>query len=662
LSLTLRLFLLALFAAVPAVLIQAWNEYDLRQARTVAVREQVLRLAQSQNAEIERLVEGARQFLVALAQLPPVKSKDAAACNELLARIRENYRAYRALIAADADGNVFCSSVGPGPNIADRAYFRRAMSSGDLSIGEYAMGRRAAGASIHFSYPVYADGGPISGVIAAALDLDWFAARLGEKLPLHAVLEIADRNGTILVRLPDNDAWRGRALPEQVRAIADAPEPGTVDVVRDGVSYVLGYVPLAVPQIDFHVAVAVERNAAFADLHRASERGIILIALALSASLLTGLFWAQYGVRRPMQELLGLVGRWRAGNYVPRSRPWSGTELGRLGQAFDDLARTVSQRERQLREREKYLSIVLDRVPAGIMQNDAKGRYVYVNKTFCELTGRSADDLIGRDFRDFTHPGDVAINSELFQRAIEAGEPYVLRKRYLRPDNSVIWAEVTVARLEDGEGVLATATDLTERLRAEAQQGLLVNELNHRVKNTLALVQSLASMTQRHTGTPEQFYQAFSARLRALSLTHNLLTDGLWESVSLLEMLVAELQPYGGDKLDTVSLRGEPIKLKAQHAISLGMVFHELAANAAKYGALSTPSGRIAVEWKVSPNGEGRRLTLEWREHEGPAVVPPTHTGFGTRLIDQTARGAGGKVEFDFAPDGLRCTITLPLE
>ena len=660
-SLTLRLFLLALFAAVPAVLIQIWNEYDLRQARTVAVREQVLRLAQSQNAEIERIVEGARQFLVALAQLPPVKAKDAAACNELLARIRENYRAYRALIAADADGSVPCSSVGPGPSIADRVYFHRAMSSGDLSVGEFTMGRGVAGASIHFSYPVYADGGPITGVIAAALDLDWLAARLGEKLPVHAVLEIADRNGTIVVRIPDNDAWRGRRLPETVRALAYAPEPGSLDVVIDRVSYVLGYVPLTVAPTDFHVGVAVERNAAFADLHRATERGIVLIALALSASLLTGLIWAQYGVRRPMRDLLALVGRWRAGNYVPANRRWSRSELGRLGAAFDDLARTLDERERELREREKYLSIVLDRVPAGIMQTDRKGRYVYVNKRFQEIAGRSAEELVGRDFRDFTHPDDIAHNTGLFDKALATGEPYVLRKRYLRPDNSLVWVEVSVTRLEEGDGVLSTATELTERMRAEEQQNLLVNELNHRVKNTLALVQSLASMTKRHTGSPEEFYVAFSARLRALSTTHNLLTEGLWGSVPLHDMLASELQPYAGDTPGKLALHGEPIRLKPQHAISLGMVFHELAANAAKYGALSTPSGRIAVDWKVAANGDDCRLTLQWCEHDGPPVVAPTQTGFGSRLINQTARGSGGTVEFDFAPDGLRCTITLPL-
>ena len=263
------------------------------------------------------------------------------------------------------------------------------------------------------------------------------------------MLEIADRNGTILARLPDNDAWRGRPLPEPVRALATAPEPGSVDVVRDGVSYVLGYVPLAVPPTELHVGVAVERNAAFADLHRASERRhhpdrARLERVAAHRPVLGAVRRAPAGAGP-----LGLAGRWRTGNYVPRDRPWSGSELGRLGQAFDDLARTVNERERELREREKYLSIVLDRVPVGIMQTDKDGRYVYFNKKFREISGRTTEELIGRDFRDHTHPDDVTSNTGLFERTVETGEPYVLRKRYVRPDNSVIWVEVTVARLDE---------------------------------------------------------------------------------------------------------------------------------------------------------------------------------------------------------------------
>jgi two-component sensor histidine kinase len=256
----------------------------------------------------------------------------------------------------------------------------------------------------------------------------------------------------------------------------------------------------------------------------------------------------------------------------------------------------------------------------------------------------------------------VAQNSELFQRAIDTGEPYTLRKRYVRPDGSLIWTEVMVARLGGpAQGVLSIAVDLTDRMRAEEHQTLLVNELNHRVKNTLTLVQSLAAMTKRHSDSPEQFYDAFSARLRALSTTHNLLTEGLWESASLADMLAGELQPYESDR-SQAELRGEPIKLRPHHAISLGMVFHELAANAAKYGALSTPKGRVAVSWNVTANGGAPRLTLEWHEHGGPAVAAPTHKGFGSRLIDETARGMHGSAEFDFSPEGLRCTISVPLE
>src|SRR5262249_34590701 len=157
----------------------------------------------------------------------------------------------------------------------------------------------------------------------------------------------------------------------------------------------------------------------------------------------------------------------------------------------------------------------LDRVPAGIMQTAPDGRYLFVNRGFCELVGRAREELIGLSFEAITHPDDVAANLDLFKGATTTGQPYSLRKRYIRPDGSVVWTEVTVTRLDDPEdSVLAICVDLTDRRRAEEQQRLLVNELNHRVKNTLASVQALAHMTKRHAGSIEAYYAAFSDRLK----------------------------------------------------------------------------------------------------------------------------------------------------
>jgi PAS domain S-box-containing protein len=165
---------------------------------------------------------------------------------------------------------------------------------------------------------------------------------------------------------------------------------------------------------------------------------------------------------------------------------------------------TRRRRPGQPSERENYLSFILDRVPVGIMQTGLDGRYVYVNSHFCELMGRSRGELVGLHYEKITHPDDILENARLFSAVVETGAPYTFRKRYVRPDGTAVWAEVNVSALsERHEGLLSVVVDLTSRMRAEAQKNLLIEELNHRVKNTLAAVQSLAAMTMKHTSSPQ---------------------------------------------------------------------------------------------------------------------------------------------------------------
>lgn len=297
-------------------------------------------------------------------------------------------------------------------------------------------------------------------------------------------------------------------------------------------------------------------------------------------------------------------------------------------------------------ERENYLSFILDRVPVGIMQTGLDGRYVYVNSYFGELTGRSREELIGLHFEKITHPDDVLENARLFSVAVETGEPYSFRKRYLRPDGTVVWTEVSVTALSDRhEGLLSVVVDLTTRMRAEAQKNLLIEELNHRVKNTLAAVQSLAAMTMKGSSTPRVFYQTFLARLMALSATHNLLTRGAWERAALHDLVAV----------------GPSVDLNPRQTISLGMVFHELATNAAKYGALSAPTGGISISWEITDKQGADSLCIEWCERGGPPLKSPIHRGFGSRLIERSiAHELGGKFEAAYPKRGFRCTIVVP--
>jgi two-component sensor histidine kinase len=209
-------------------------------------------------------------------------------------------------------------------------------------------------------------------------------------------------------------------------------------------------------------------------------------------------------------------------------------------------------------------------------------------------------------------------------------------------------------------GVFVQGSDVTDRVQGDRQQKLLLDELNHRVKNTLATVQAIADQTLRANADPATFRRDFEARLLALSSTHDLLTATSWRSAELHDVAQQEFRPYDSGRY---RLAGPQVALTPPQALSLGMLFHELATNAAKYGALSSGDGRVEVTWRVAPGAQGCRLEIDWCEQGGPPMTPPKRRGFGSRLIERSLQGGGGgNAQLDFAADGLRCRIELPLD
>jgi two-component sensor histidine kinase len=197
------------------------------------------------------------------------------------------------------------------------------------------------------------------------------------------------------------------------------------------------------------------------------------------------------------------------------------------------------------------------------------------------------------------------------------------------------------------------------RRRIERQQNLLLDELNHRVKNTLATVQALAIQTLKGADVPAR--DTFIARLFALSGQHDLLTLGNWEGASLEGVVRRALRPYREEERERFSVEGPPVHLNSKRALALGMAFHELATNAARHGAFSNREGRVTVRWTPAQGGTSLRLT--WRESGGPPITAPGPKGFGLRLVEQgLAREISGAVTTSFAPEGLVCSweMTLP--
>jgi two-component sensor histidine kinase len=209
-----------------------------------------------------------------------------------------------------------------------------------------------------------------------------------------------------------------------------------------------------------------------------------------------------------------------------------------------------------------------------------------------------------------------------------------------------------------GERVTGLLIDITERKRSEERLGVVARELQHRVKNSLAVVQMLAGQSLRGATDVEAATQAFMGRLRAFAAASDLILNADAEAAPLHVIVDAIVRPYRGGALDPFEISGEPVGLAGRTATALGMVLHELCTNAVKYGALSTPAGRVKLSWRL----EGELLTIDWQEEGGPAVQPPARRGFGSRLLDTVLAGEpNGKVETSYAPPGLRCRLELSL-
>ena len=213
----------------------------------------------------------------------------------------------------------------------------------------------------------------------------------------------------------------------------------------------------------------------------------------------------------------------------------------------------------------------------------------------------------------------------------------------------------------EGQGAVSAAVDITERKQYEERLKLLLNELNHRVKNTLATVQSLAMQTLRNGGSTEHARLQFEGRLIALSKAHDILTQESWEGAPLRKIVEQAILPFAGERLDRFKIRGPDVRMPPKSALALAMALHELCTNAVKYGSLSSETGYVHVDWTATAEGS-KQLQLQWNEVGGPRVGPPSRRGFGSRLIETgLKRDLDGEVTLDFAPAGVVCTVRAPI-
>jgi PAS domain S-box-containing protein len=318
--------------------------------------------------------------------------------------------------------------------------------------------------------------------------------------------------------------------------------------------------------------------------------------------------------------------------------------------------------EEALRRSEERYKGIYENAGTGIYIADLSGHFQYCNPAYASMHGYTEDELRKRTTKDLVHPEDWSRHIPQIQLlTLEKIRSFEIMNRCIAKSGDILWVHKHVSLLRDAAGrpesMMALVTDMTARKRAEDARELLHAELDHRVKNALATVSAVVGHTQAGTKTVASFAAAIKGRIRSMATTHELLSAGHWEGISLAELVRRELAPYASR--NNTEVEGPEVILRPEVGLAMAMVLHELATNAAKYGALSTKAGQVLIRWKRRLNA----LILTWQEIGGPPVASPDKSSFGTSTI----RGLipyeyGGKVDLSLASAGARCRIELPAD
>ena len=329
-----------------------------------------------------------------------------------------------------------------------------------------------------------------------------------------------------------------------------------------------------------------------------------------------------------------------------------------------DEARVRARTAAELIKEEWRHALTLEAGKVGSWVWDVRSGEIACNEIFRRMFGLDpVTRLTADELTNLIAPADVPAVNAALKATFEEGVDYAVDFRVKATNRWLIGRGRVYQR--DGAGkpliMMGVNIDVTEARQAADQTRLLLLELNHRVKNTLAMIQSLARQTMRRKPDPQQFIDSFSGRLRTLSEAHGLLADRDWSGIGLIELLHTQIDPYLLESSEQLLLAGQDVQLPPDQALGLGLILHELASNAVKFGALSVPVGRVSVSW-TETSTEPRCIALVWQESSGPKVKAPRDAGFGTRLIQRSLdKVLDSSVELSFPEAGVEARISLPL-
>jgi signal transduction histidine kinase/ActR/RegA family two-component response regulator len=612
-SLRARLLLLIILAVLPAIGIEIYGEIELRSGRQGEIRQEALRLLRLVAAEQQRLNEGARQLLVAFSEAPPVLARDWSGCSDMANRIQARVEGYRNIGVSSTEGDLLCSAlpVPAGRDMRRRSFLEGMTEDGDLRVGTYHIGLITGRPLLTYALPLRDASGAVIAAAWANVDLDWLAQRFADRFPSpNMTLLIADRDGTILLRLPDNQAWVGKPIGKEYMPMLQAAENSVADTKGvDGVERIIAYSPLSVEPKGLYLGVGLAKAPYFVAIDAASRRKAVLVSLSFALALAAAWLGGNAFIRRPIGHLLAAARRWQEGDLSARAGLADRrSEIGKLGQAFDDMAEAVEGRER-LR--------------------------------------RSAEEALAR------------LNAELEQRVAEEVAEREKAQTALRQAQKIeVVGQLTSGVAHDFNNLLAAVLGNLDLLRGRIAdprgQRMLEGAFRAASRGAKLTEQLLAFSRQRHL-EPEPF--DINELVRGMS---NLLAHTLGPTISVTRQLTAEPWPVLADP-GQIEIAVLNIAVNARDAMPLGGTLLIETANLTA-GHRRLPAGLAGdfVLIAVSDTGTGMTEAVKARAFEPFYTTKEIGkgTGLGLSMVYGVAKQSGGAAVIDSEP-GKGTTVAL---
>lgn len=479
-----------------------------------------------------------------------------------------------------------------------------------------------------------------------------------QNLPARWNTTLSDRKGVVIMRLHHHDRYVGTPLPERLQA--SGHEPGTAYRLRDLAGelslQMVAFSRVSGWQVSANVPLAVARAPMIAEIW-----SILGAALAMLALMVLLAFTVARFIARPIRDIARFASLVEDEQVPPVLRSPL-REANDVASSLRNASLRLQQRTHDLRNTLDRFQVALRGADIVVFAQDLDRRVIWVS----DSSGDYPPEIIGRRDEELL-PADSRSEAVALKRlALVSGKPQDRELKVGQGDAARFFrVRVEPVRDKTGEivGLLGVSSEVTALKRSEQHNAFLVAELAHRAKNLLSVVQAIATETLRSGGV-ETFANRFVGRIKALAALQNLMVTGAQSGVALDELVRSQLDPFVPAGPDRLSIDGPPVKLRSQAANTLALAMHELATNAAKYGALSNKSGRVSVGWSIGADASGtRRFRMQWHENDGPPVAAPQSAGFGQQvLVGMTESTLQAKVSLDYTPSGVRWAVEAPAD